>query len=102
MEHLENKSCQEVILDKVHDLFRQSFIMGERAVLESAKRNGLSESETKELLISNGIPVGMEFLKQITNIAQIVERASHKEIDKMVESVDLVLAEVRKRNSTVV
>lgn len=97
MAHLENMTPQAVILDQVADLFRQSFIMGERAVLEAAKRNGLSESETKDLLISNAIPVGMEFLKQITSIAQIIDRASPKEIDKMVESVDLVLTEVRKR-----
>lgn len=101
MAHLENKTSQETILDQIQDLFRQSFILGERAVIESAKRNGLSESETKELLISNGIPVGMEFLKQITGSAQIIERASPKEIDKMVESIDLVLDEVRKRNAKV-
>jgi hypothetical protein len=101
MEHLENKTSQEVILDQIQDLFRQSFILGERAVIESAKRNGLSESETKELLISNGIPVGMEFLKQITGVAQILERTSPKEVDKMVESIDLVLDEVRKRNKSV-
>lgn len=98
MAHLENMTPQSVILDQVTDLFRQSFIMGERILVESAKRSGLSESETKELLISNGTMVGMEMLKQITSIAQIVERAASKEIDKMVESVDLVLVEVRKRN----
>ena len=98
MSHLENMTPQTVILNQVTDLFRQSFILGERTVLEVAKRNGFSESETKDFLISNSVMVGMEFLKQITQIAQIIERAHPKEIDKMVESVDLVLVEIRKRN----
>jgi hypothetical protein len=98
MPHLEDKPVQDLIIDQIQEIFRQSFIMGERAVLEAAKRNGLSESETKELLIANGLPIGMEFMKQITNTAQIVERANPKDVDKMIESMDLVLDYVRKKN----
>ena len=65
------------------------------------ERPQLNESDIKELMLSNGTPVGMEILRQITSIAQVVERANPKEIDKMVDSIDLVLVEVRKRNKLV-
>lgn len=97
MPHLEDKPVQNIIIDQIEEIFRQSFIMGEHAVLESAKRNGLSETDTRELVISHGLPIGLEFMRQITNTAQIVERANPKEIDKMVESMDLVLDYVRKK-----
>lgn len=100
-QHTENVPNQVTIVTQIEDLFRQAFIMGERAILEMAKRSDLNEVETKELLISAGPGIGMEFLKQLTGAAQIIERATQKQIDEMVESLGRVLDEIRKRNRAV-
>jgi hypothetical protein len=98
MAHLENIPSQTVILDQIEDLFRQSLAFSGRIIGEFSKSHGFSESETKDLILAAGPLIATDYLKQVTGVAQIIERANQSQIDDMVDSMEKILVDIRKRN----
>jgi hypothetical protein len=100
MAHLENVPTETIVLNQIEDLFRQSLGFSGRILREFSKANGFGESEARDLILAAGPTIASDYLKQVTSVAQIIERASQSQIDEMVESMEKILVEIRRRNKS--
>lgn len=92
--HRENLTVQEVLILQLEGLYREAFIMAERLVLESATRVGVSKEEAFAHIPN----FASELRNQFSGLGQVSGQMHGVQLDKVIEDVDRVLNEVKKRN----
>lgn len=94
MPHVEDKPVQEVCAEQIEELLRQSFVVAERLVAESAQRVGVSPTEGFA-----AVPmVAMEVVQRMGNVAYSMTNMSGANLDKVMSEMDAVIRSMVRRN----
>lgn len=99
MSHPENASIQSSLIAQIEELYRQSFIMAEKLIVESIERIGLQENDRRDLIIAALPMIALELRNQMSSIAQMADQANSMQIDRMYDAVQKVLDELKRRNT---
>lgn len=96
--HQENESAYRLLVRQNEDLIRESFRAAERLVREAAARQAFESSDAREAYLSSIPIIAERILSNVGHIASLVQNASAKEVDQMLESMGETISELRKMN----
>ncbi len=99
MSHMENEPQSALLVKQIEPIVEEGFRMAERIVERSLDRQDITEKSIRDHYFESVPMIADRISSQMVNIANIIRDGSSKDIDRIYETIEEVIAQMRRANS---